>query len=382
MKIAVLTHNFFTNKRERKNAGVFIYDFVQALSEEKKWKVLVFFFDFEGKQRNMSKDGVTIFTPKNALKKLGTWSIFSPLSIYYFLQTMREIKKLTELFVKKRKISFMLACWALPAGLIAYHIKKRLHIPYAVWCLGSDINIFARIPFLKTMIIQSLNEASIIFVNSNHLGKRVKHLTGRDSIFLPAVTEFNDKKTLHIKKREKMYYLLYVGRFEKIKGVDILLHALTFINTNKYNVVLWLGGDGSLAKSMQKFIDQKGLVNKVFLLGTLNRDQIIAYMNSADLLIVPSRNESLPLVLIEAGKLGLPIVATNVGDNKRFIKQYGAGIIAKPGSPRSLATGIKRGLDTLPSLKNQAKKKKRHINQLFTPQNSAKLFLHYATKIT
>lgn len=380
MKIAVLTHNFLINKANRKNAGVFVYDFVQALTRMRKEKVPVFFYNFEGKQDQYAKDGVTIFTPKGISQKPGNWNKFSPLSIYYFLKTMQDAKKLTELFVKKNNISFLLACWALPSGLIAYHIKKQLQIPYVVWCLGSDINIFARIPILKTMIISSLQEASIIFVNSYSLGKKVKHLTGRDTVFLPAVTELKEIKMEPIKKIKKVFHLLFVGRLEKIKGVDILVKSLTFINANKYNIVLRLGGDGSLKEDIQKQIEQAQLQNKVFLLGPLNREHMIAYMQSADLLVVPSRNESLPLVLIEAGKLGLPVVVTDVGDNKRFVQQYSAGVIAKPEDPHALAAGIRKGLADLPQLKSLARKRRRLIAYSFTPQNTAKLFLEYVTK--
>lgn len=382
MKFAVLTHNFMTNKNDRKNAGVFVYDFVQALSKNRREKIPVLFYDFEGKQNYNTSRGITVFTPHGIKKKPGNWNKFSPLSLYYFFKTMRDAKKQTELFIKRKNISFILACWAIPSGLIAYHVKRHFRIPYAVWCLGSDINLFSRIPILKTMIVKSLREADVIFVNSDHLGKRIKNLTGLDAVFLPAVTEFSDKKTIHIKKRKKTYYLLYVGRLEKIKGIDLLIKSFTYININQYDIVLWIGGDGSLTGSIQKFINQTNLQDRVLLLGSLNQKMITAYMNSADLLIVPSRNESLPLVLIEAGKLGLPSIATDVGDSKRFIQQYSAGIITQPNNPHLLANGIKKGLDSLPRLTQLAISRKKRLNRLFTPEYTSKLFLQYAEKTT
>lgn len=382
MTFGILTHNYLLDKGKRKNAGVFVYDFNHALVKTLGKTVPLLFYNFEGKKSlNNRKSDVTIFTPDGISKKPGNWNRYSPLSLYYFLKTMHDAKIQTESFVKKKKISFLLACWALPSGLIAYHIKKQLGIPYAIWCLGSDITLFTKIPILKTMIVRSLLNASIIFVNSHSLGLEVTKITGRKTIFLPAVTEFEEKTTKILSRKKKTYYLLYVGRLEKVKGIDILIKSLTFINPSDYNIVLWIGGEGSLSNTIRQQVAQAKFAHTVEILGNLNQEKVSAYMNSADLLIIPSRNESLPLVLIEAGKLGLPSVVTDVGDSARFVQKHSAGIITKPNNPNSLAAGISQAISDLPKLRNIARKRKKLLKEKFTPEKTAELFNDYVTKI-
>lgn len=124
---------------------------------------------------------------------------------------------------------------------------------------------------------------------------------------------------------------LYVGRLEKIKGIDILIKALDKLD-KKYlgNWTLDVLGNGSLMRRFRSndFIKFHGWADK---------KRVANFMKLSDCLIVPSRSESLPLVLLEAGRFALPVIAANVGDCPYLIKRYNIGLVFEKGNINSLA---------------------------------------------
>lgn len=166
MRIGILTHNFPENENDRKDAGVFLQDFANELGKIHE---------------------VYIFKPKLG-DKLGNWSFFSPWSAYKFIKLIFIGRKESIDFARGNKLDYCLAAWAIPSGIFAMAIKKSLHVPYAVWCLGSDINFYAKIPFLRQIIRSVLKNADHVFANSLFLKNGVEKLTARKCVFLPAVT--------------------------------------------------------------------------------------------------------------------------------------------------------------------------------------------------
>lgn len=100
--------------------------------------------------------------------------------------------------------------------------------------------------------------------------------------------------------------ILCVARLEDVKGVDLLLTAM--LNVEKGQ--LWIAGDGSLRDKLQLQAINAGLAERVQFLG--NRDDIGELILKADLLVIPSRREGFPLVLVEALLLRCPVVSTRV----------------------------------------------------------------------
>lgn len=111
--------------------------------------------------------------------------------------------------------------------------------------------------------------------------------------------------------------LLMAARFAEQKGHSLLLDALPAIRAACPGVVLLLAGDGPLATAIARRIARDGLADTVRMLG--NRSDVADLMLLADLLVLPSAFEGLPLVALEAMALGLPIVATDAPGNAEAI---------------------------------------------------------------
>jgi glycosyltransferase involved in cell wall biosynthesis len=105
--------------------------------------------------------------------------------------------------------------------------------------------------------------------------------------------------------------LLYVGRLEPVKGPDLLLEAFRRIHAEVPAASLCLAGEGSLRQHLEQEIGELGLEGSVRLLGESRC--VPELMKACDLLVIPSRGEGMPTVLLEALAAGVAVVATAVG---------------------------------------------------------------------
>lgn len=295
MNIAIFTHNYPKNKDDRKDAGVFVYDFAQEL--KKHHKVYIFYPDYGNNQ------------------KFGNWSIFNPINILTFFKNINYGIKEALNFVKKNKIDYILSAWAIPSGIYAYVAKIKYKIPYGIWFLGSDLNIYTKIPILNLIIKIISKNSNNLFANSYALARIAKLKYGNCDM-LPASTDTKNIDIKPVKLDKNKINVLYVGRLEKIKGVDLLINEARKLDSRfKLNII----GDGTLRNKLVN------ITNNVQLLGQKNWATISGYMKASDFLIVPSRNESMPLVIIEAASYKLPVLANDVGDCKYVLNKYKVG---------------------------------------------------------
>ena len=137
--------------------------------------------------------------------------------------------------------------------------------------------------------------------------------------------------------------LLYVGRFEALKGIDRILEAMTHLRDHRRIRLIIVGGDGDEAPESQ-FLKQKainlGMEDKVMFAGRVEQKYLPLYYSSADVLVMASHYESFGLVGLEALACGRPVVSTPVGAMESLIQQSHAGYVVGDTLPRSLARGI------------------------------------------
>lgn len=145
--------------------------------------------------------------------------------------------------------------------------------------------------------------------------------------------------------------LLYVGRFEPLKGLDRLFHAMTYLRNHLKLRLLIVGGDGEEAPESQ-YLRQKtrnlGIEDKVTFSGRIEQKYLPPYYGSADVLVMPSHYESFGLVGLEALACGRPVVSAPVGAMECLIKESRAGLVVDHSLPQSLASGIESMINNFP----------------------------------
>lgn len=334
LRIGILTHNYPNNSKERKDAGVFIYDFAHELS--KYASVFILCSNYGGKKEIDKKVPVTWFDWGGPKNKFGDWKLFSPMSVFYFFKLFIVGSKKALRFTKENEIDYVLAAWSLPSSFYAFIVKRSLGVPYGVWDLGSDVNMYAKIPILRQIIVYCHKKANNVFPNSINLQKSVYELTKIKGDILSPVTRIPKTGIKLVKLDHKYFNFLFVGRLEKVKGIDLLIEGCNLLKDKNLKFRVNVLGDGTMKDEINNKIKDYGLDEYVVMHGYADGDKVFGYMKASDCLIIPSRNESGPIVAVEGAKLGLPFVAANVGHCPRLVKKYNIGRIFKKGNINSM----------------------------------------------
>jgi glycosyltransferase involved in cell wall biosynthesis len=132
-----------------------------------------------------------------------------------------------------------------------------------------------------------------------------------------------------------MRRILFVGRFDRQKGVDVLLEAMGHLRNEAF---AYLAGAAVLGDSAAS-----QLPDNVRTTGWLSPARLESYYRTADVLVIPSRWEAFGLIAAEGMRAGLPIVATRVGALPELVDDGVTGVIVPPNDSRELAAAI-RGL--------------------------------------
>lgn len=256
------------------------------------------------------------------------------------------------------------------SGIIGLQIKKKYHIPLFVTfhTLALMKNLVARdeaeresIKRIESELLLVKNTDKIIVTSASD----AQYLTALYScpeskifILTPGVDLkiFNpkDKKTSkEIIGAEKNHQLiLYVGRIEPLKGIDVLLYAMKILIENNpgMRLCLWiLGGDvrgktEKWSKELQRLKQLEELLNistSVTFVGKKLRGQLPDYYSASEIVILPSHYESFGIIALEAMASGVPVIATDTAGVTGILDEKHSSLITSANNPLLLAAKIK-----------------------------------------
>ena len=145
--------------------------------------------------------------------------------------------------------------------------------------------------------------------------------------------------------------LLFVGRFDAVKGIDRLVSAMAELEHMKDLSLVLVGGDGPSSPEtsrLMRLARELGVARRVRFEGTVPQKRLPAYYAAADVLVVPSLTESFGLAALEALACGTPVLSTRVGIMASLLGNGGSlGRIIPDTRPRGLAQSIKGFLEHL-----------------------------------
>ena len=156
--------------------------------------------------------------------------------------------------------------------------------------------------------------------------------------------------------------IVYVGEFRHIKGADILIDAVARLRADGKPVTLTLGGDGEEIEALKAQIQRLGLTAAVRFIGHVKARY---GFSKGRLLVVPSRGDSMPYVVIEAAAAGIPMIAANVGGIPEIFGSH-TGALFAPSSVTAMADAIKRALDDPAAALTRAKSLRERIFMHFS----------------
>jgi glycosyltransferase involved in cell wall biosynthesis len=156
--------------------------------------------------------------------------------------------------------------------------------------------------------------------------------------------------------------VVYVGEFRHIKGADLLIDAVTRLRADGRPVTLTLAGDGEEIEALKAQIRSHGLNEAVRFIGHVKARY---GFSKGKLLVVPSRGDSMPYVVIEAGAAAIPMIAANVGGIPEIFGTHTESLFA-PSTVDAMADAIKTALADPAYALERARSLRERIRQHFS----------------
>ena len=215
----------------------------------------------------------------------------------------------------------------LKSGGILKKILYKLQVPMINFIINNSTKISVANEYEKK-IFEKFNQTSKIEIIRNGIN-----------------LETMKTKTDNFKKKHgiSLPFVLFIGRFSKVKGIDILLHAIKILKNKpelKNISFVIMGVDFGFQNQMIKMIDDLGIKEKIHLITNPSRDDVIAAYSESEFLVLPSRWELSPLTPLEGFAFKKPVISTNVHGIPSTITDRKNGILVKNEDFHELAEAI------------------------------------------
>jgi glycosyltransferase involved in cell wall biosynthesis len=267
--------------------------------------------------------GIPIVWKKNHLARLA-------LIPFVFAQSLALLKW-------SRDCDILHANWTL-SGMIVW-LTQFIHCrPFIVTVHGSDIYLGTKTGWIRFFTKIVLNKAAAVIAISHDLADQLVSLdTPQNKIsIIPEVIDV-DRFLKNDQERENI--ILFVGSLIPRKGCKFLIQAFSRVTKVLPDFQLYLVGLGADEMELKSLVSDLHISEKVSFLGARSREEVPQLMGRAKLFVLPSLEEGLGVVLIEAIASGTPCVASRVGGIPDIITPE-VGTLVPPGETDRLAAAI------------------------------------------
>lgn len=273
----------------------------------------------------------------------------SSYGICYFLSIFFVFRRLNKRF----SADVVFVTWAFPDGYAAALLARISKKPFVLKVHGSDIHSIHG-QLRKKLTAWVLCQSSKVFSVSKDLTKQVRSMGVPEKNVLTLyngvdedIFSSKEKKVVltQLGLEGNVKRLLFVGNLKTVKGADFLADIISYTAKTHPDVHLYIIGQGVLERKIKEQFAEKNIENKVSFLGVQPHGQIALWMNAVDLLIVPSRNEGVPNVMLEAMSCGLPVVAARIGGVPEILCDGITGILCDEAQPSQLSNAVIRSLN-------------------------------------
>lgn len=250
------------------------------------------------------------------------------------------------------------------SGKVAHRLKHELSLP-----MIATFHTLARVKWGQDETIDGLDPparaqseaetvrcADLILASTGEEATQLEHLYDADperiEVLPPGVDHRVFSPGSKAEARVRLGHpgdrvLLYVGRIQPLKGIDLAVRCLAEID----DAVLWVvggpsgaDGPGELGRA-RALAQQLGIGERVIFVPPRPHEALADYYRAADVCLVPSRTESFGLVALEAAASGLPVVAANVGGLRSIVEDGSTGFLVEDRDPLDWATPVALLLD-------------------------------------
>ena len=196
-------------------------------------------------------------------------------------------------------------------------IKSRINMLFSDWVLKCILTIIVSTQAVKNLLAEKTNSEIHIIPNGINFNE------------IQSIKSTNNTEAKHLS-------ILFVGRLDRIKGVEVLLRAIPIIKRNIPNFFVYIIGRGPQETELMHLAKELKNEEKVKFLGFIPEEEKYQYYKISDIVVIPSRWDVLPIVLLEAMAFGKPVVASNVGGIPYVLEDGKMGLLFECGNINDL----------------------------------------------
>ncbi len=254
--------------------------------------------------------------------------------------------------IKREHLEFDLihAHFTWPSTYIAVKLKEKYHVPVVATIHEDSGWLQEEIAMNNARIISAWQNADVLIrVNNQELPLLKKF---NDNVFFvpngfPQQFKPFDRQEcrskLNIPHEKRVIFSL--GDLIERKGFKFLIDAMDKIHDKRDDVICFIGGKGPEEKNLVRQLHEKKMEDSIKILGFIPDTMVPLWMNSADVFVLPSLQESFGIVQIEALACGTPVIATDNVGSREIIDSDDIGLLCEPTNSDSLAGAIIEGLN-------------------------------------
>ncbi len=298
---------------------------------------------------------------------------FSFGNLFYFIaalgwQFSRQLTRALKQNIKSFDLVYIATVWSYPAAIAAYYCRKYKK-PYIITPRGMLYpetfakKAWKKWPYYRLILKQIIEGASAIHYTSEDEAEKTRAFMklNNPAIIIPNGIELSEFSDLPDSDKLKIRYphlkskkiILFLGRLNWKKGLDILVKAYAMLIKERADVHLLIAGgdEKGYAKKVKRWINKYGMHYQVTFTGMLTgKDKMEAYAGS-DIFVLPSYSENFAMTVAEAMACGLPVVISNKVGIYREIERNNAGVIINT-RPEDLYRAMKSLLEN-PALRKE-----------------------------
>jgi glycosyltransferase involved in cell wall biosynthesis len=235
-----------------------------------------------------------------------------------------------------------------PTAAVASVVSRILNVPCVLVAHGTDVRSIQHDSLIARACRRAITRAGLLVTVSHALATRLQDAVSLGASSRVTVIDMGvdtgvfrpdpaSRTSLDLSPEERI--ILFAGKLVEVKGVDVLLDAFALLRAAGAADQLVLVGDGPLRSALRDRAHAQGIADHVTFLGQLPQAEVARWMSAADVFVLPSRDEGLGLVLLEAMACGTPCVGTSVGGIPEALPEA-CGRLVEPERSEELARAI------------------------------------------
>lgn len=247
---------------------------------------------------------------------------------------------------KGRKYDAAHAFFGVPCGFLAMLLKWRFGVPYVVSLRGADVPGYSeRFPlwylFLRPLVRMVWKNARCVVANSQGLKDLALETAQNQEIaVIPNGIDTEEFFPGSRTGTEDTFEIICVSRITPRKGIRFLIMAMEGLVGKYPHMRLSVIGEGNEKKSLENLARSLHLEKYVRFLGLIDHAKLRGYYQGADVFVLPSLNEGMSNVLLEALASGLPIIATRTGGTEELVREGVNGFVIGMRSSEDIAKSL------------------------------------------